>query len=106
MVQDMRYQYVNVYLEKKKLQPHQISHVLGGIVMFKTFSALGAYIAEFICFIACACRVSSLNQEICQLSRIPVDKQVLLMSGGVPLFPEKPLAHYESFLVGNQYSVV
>ena len=53
-----------------------------------------------------ACRVSCLNEEIYQMSRIPVEKQVLLMSGGVPLFPEKTLAHYESFLVGILYSVV
>ena len=48
------------------------------------------------------CRVSCLNEEIAHISRIPVDKQVLLMSGGVPLFPDKPLAHYESVLVRVQ----
>ncbi|KAK7099647.1 RB1-inducible coiled-coil protein 1-like isoform X2 [Littorina saxatilis] len=45
--------------------------------------------------------VSHLNAEIARLSLIPVEKQVLLVSGGVPLFPDKPLFHYEATLVDN-----
>ncbi|XP_076463339.1 RB1-inducible coiled-coil protein 1-like [Babylonia areolata] len=40
--------------------------------------------------------VSSVNDAITRVTRVPPDKQVLLLSGGVPLFPEKPLCQYES----------
>ncbi|KAL8606380.1 hypothetical protein ACOMHN_020534 [Nucella lapillus] len=40
--------------------------------------------------------VSCLKESISRTTRIPVDQQILLLSGGVPLFAQAQLCHYES----------
>lgn len=43
-----------------------------------------------------SCRVFRLNEEIAKVCKIPVEKQVLLISGGEPLNREKLVCSYSA----------